>query len=350
MRGLLQLALDFLDAPSAQHRPAPSTERLSPPILGPAAVPVPPGPQPEPQSIAMVSPSDPDVVCAHAYTHPHANRQTRLGAVPVAYEFKRGRRRTIGMAVGEAGLTVSAPRWTPMHEVDAVLQEKAAWIVRKLHEMQARQQRAQTARLEWRAGTVLPWLGQPLTLALAQRGDSADQSAPIPSADQPAAPPVAARTAARRRTRRTGQAVLEGAETTVSDTTGRTLRLDLPADAPPVLVREVVHAWFLEEARALFAQRLDHYAPLLQVTWRKLALSNARTRWGSASSDGRIHLNWRLMHMPLKVIDYVVVHELSHLRVMDHSPRFWDTVRSVMPDYQDHRQHLRVVTLPIWGD
>jgi predicted metal-dependent hydrolase len=326
MRGLLQLALDFLDAPFAEPRPSPSTDRVPTSANEPGA--------------AFSS--------SHAYTHPRANRQTRLDEVPVAYEFKRGRRRTIGMSVGEAGLTVSAPRWTPLHEVEAVLQEKAAWIVRKLHEMQARRLRAQAARLEWGAGTVLPWLGLPLTLALAE---PVEPTAPVWHAAQTVLPPTPSSGPARsRRPRRMAQPVLDTGDTRLSGEVGRILHLDLPVDALPEQIRDAVQAWFLHEARGLFAQRLEHYAPLLQVQWRKLALSNARTRWGSASSDGRIHLNWRLMHMPLEVIDYVVVHELSHLRVMDHSPRFWATVRSVMPDYERRRAALRDITLPVWSE
>ena len=97
----------------------------------------------------------------------------------------------------------------------------------------------------------------------------------------------------------------------------------------------------MQEARAMFVQRLDHFAPLLQVRWTQLALSNAATRWGSARSDGSIRLNWRLVHCELAVLDYVVAHELSHLRVMNHSQRFWDTVRSVVPDYAVLRARLK---------
>jgi predicted metal-dependent hydrolase len=77
------------------------------------------------------------------------------------------------------------------------------------------------------------------------------------------------------------------------------------------------------------------------VRWLRLSLSGARTRWGSARSDGHIRLNWRLIHLPLLQVDYVVVHELAHLRVMDHSPRFWDTVGEVMPDWRERRRALR---------
>ena len=104
----------------------------------------------------------------------------------------------------------------------------------------------------------------------------------------------------------------------------------------------------MRQARRIFTQRLDHFAPTLSVQWHKMSLSSAGTRWGSASADGSIRLNWRLVHFKQAVIDYVVVHELSHLRVMDHSPRFWDTVRSVVPDYAALRGQLKDESVPRW--
>ena len=79
---------------------------------------------------------------------------------------------------------------------------------------------------------------------------------------------------------------------------------------------------------------------------KRLSLSAAATRWGSAGADGSIRLNWRLVHFALPVIDYVVVHELAHLREMNHSARFWDAVRSVLPDYEAARLALRDPVLP----
>ena len=66
---------------------------------------------------------------------------------------------------------------------------------------------------------------------------------------------------------------------------------------------------------------------------------------GQRAQHGHIRLNWRLIHLPLAQIDYVVVHELAHLRVMDHSPRFWDTVGEVMPDWRERRRLLRELEL-----
>jgi predicted metal-dependent hydrolase len=129
---------------------------------------------------------------------------------------------------------------------------------------------------------------------------------------------------------------------------GQVLRVGLPTTASPQQIGDAVQAWLMRQARDHFRQRLDHFAPLLQVQWRKLGLSNAGTRWGSASSNGSIRLNWRLIHFRSPVIDYVVAHELSHLRVMDHSPRFWDTVRSVAPDYALLRKQLKDDAIPRW--
>ena len=80
----------------------------------------------------------------------------------------------------------------------------------------------------------------------------------------------------------------------------------------------------------------------------RLALSSAQTRWGSANADGSIRLNWRLIHFAMPSIDYVVAHELAHLREMNHSPRFWDVVRSVLPDYEQQRSQLKEGVVPVF--
>jgi len=101
-----------------------------------------------------------------------------------------------------------------------------------------------------------------------------------------------------------------------------------------------------QHARSHFSARVQHYAERLQVRVTRIALSSARTRWGSASVDGSIRLHWRLIHFSPTIIDYVVAHELAHLHEMNHSPRFWAVVRSVMPEYEHAREQLRHVILP----
>ena len=102
-----------------------------------------------------------------------------------------------------------------------------------------------------------------------------------------------------------------------------------------------MQGWLQGEAKRLFGERLAIYAEKLGVNYRAYALSSAATRWGSCSSDGKIRLNWRLIHFPLSIIDYVVAHELAHLREMNHSPRFWETVESIFPEFREARQTLK---------
>jgi predicted metal-dependent hydrolase len=253
------------------------------------------------------------------FAHPRASRDTLLDGIAVAYQFKRGKRRTIGFSVGADGLTVSAPKWVPLYEIDKAVVEKSAWIVKKLQETRARHDRLESARIDWKDGTTLPFLGEQVIVVLDPRHAFGGVGAELKSSAD-----------------------------TLPGVTHLTLHVGLPHTATPDQIKDAVQAWLMRQAKRIFTERLNHFAPTLNVQWRKLSLSSAGTRWGSASADGSIRLNWRLIHFKQSVIDYVVVHELSHLRVMDHSPRFWDTVRAVVPDYAALRSQLKDEGAPRW--
>jgi len=127
----------------------------------------------------------------------------------------------------------------------------------------------------------------------------------------------------------------------------RVLRVGLPHEAGPEQLREAVQGWLQRQALRLFKERCAHFAPRLGVRVRRLTLSSAATRWGSASDDGAIWLHWRLIHFTLPVIDYVVAHELAHLREMNHSRAFWEVVRSVVPDFERARRTLDDQPVPV---
>jgi predicted metal-dependent hydrolase len=124
-----------------------------------------------------------------------------------------------------------------------------------------------------------------------------------------------------------------------------TLCLRSAAEAPRVLEKAL-----RDKARQLFLERLTHYAEVLGVRMPPLTLSAARTRWGSCSLKTGIRLNWRLLHFPCHIVDYVVVHELAHLREMNHSRRFWAVVGTVCPDYKSARDELKALAAhcPQW--
>ena len=246
-----------------------------------------------------------------AFPHPRAQREVLLGGHRVGFELRRARRRSIGFIVGGEGLTVSAPRWVGLAEIDRALQEKSRWILGKLHEQRERARRLHAARVDWRDGVTLPFLGRSVVLRL---------------------DPLAT-----------------GAVLHASDDTGpAVLHIGLPAGAAPAQVRDAVQSWLQRQARRIFEQRCAHFAERLGVRMRRLSLSSARTRWGSASADGSVRLNWRLVHYGMSTIDYVVAHELAHLRHMDHSPKFWDVVRSVVPDVELARGALKSELVPLF--
>lgn len=345
MQRLVQLALDLWEGPGPAQtaaKPEKQAEKerfqpnrpevlVNPSFVAPksiviaAAVPAVPAP-------AVLAAAQPRSPAPALFRHPQANRELLLGGAVVAYHLQRARRRTIGFTVGADGLAVRAPGWVTLGAVDEALREKSDWIVRKLHEAHQRQQRIEGGRIVWADGAQLPYLGAPLTVVLDPgHGFTGKGGALVEVAAAGAAAAA------------TGTGALGPAPVAA-----RQLHIGLSRHAGPAQIRDAVQAWLMRDARRYFTARLDHFAPQLGVRWTSLRLSNAQTRWGSAKADGSIRLNWRLLHYGPAVIDYVVVHELSHLRVMDHSPRFWSTVESVLPHYGDQRNVLRDQPAPLW--
>jgi hypothetical protein len=305
MRAPLQFVLDFFTGGDpVVPTPAPSQAPTS--ASTPAQAPNPsPTLAPAADATARAPTLAPDAARppATGFVHPAANRQAQLQGVSVSFRFERSRRKSIGFLVGADGLVVRAPNWVTLREVDAAVQEKSAWIVAKLQQFKERQTEQFQKAIEWRHGAEVPFLGRMVQLCVMERGVG----------------------------RVLGQDL----------SPEQVLPVTVPPGASVTQVRDAAQVWLKKQAKALFEQRLHHFAPLLGVRWQKLSLSSASTRWGSARNDGHIRLNWRLIHLPISQIDYVVVHELAHLREMNHSPRFWETVGEVMPDYAQRRKALR---------
>ncbi len=226
--------------------------------------------------------------------NPVVTASTVLGGQPVHFLLHRSHgRRRISLSVDDRGLRVGAPLRASLREIEAVLHQHARWVIRKLADWHSRRPPAR----RWESGETLAYLGLPLTLAVAQGPSEIVQ-------------------------------------------TPTHLQIRSPDAAAPAVAALAVH-WLRGQALAHFHRRIEHFR--MRVTLEPVAvkLSNARSRWGSCHSSGRISLNWRLIHMPQHLIDYVVVHELAHLREMNHSPRFWAVVGNVIPDYAARRREIR---------
>ncbi len=232
---------------------------------------------------------------------PAGHRRVRIDHLFLDYRLLRSKRKTIGFLIDDDGLRVTAPRWVTLTEIEAAISSKQQWIFRKINEQRDRSVRRLQPPMEWRHGASLPYLGIEITVRVSEASS------------------VGVR----------------------FDEAARELHVSLPASAGEQQLKDRVQGWLQGEAKRVFAERLALYADKLGVSFQSFALSSATTQWGSCTADGRIRLNWRLMHFALPNIDYVVAHELSHLREMNHGPQFWKTVQSVFPEFESARKTLR---------
>lgn len=232
------------------------------------------------------------------------DRRLLVGNEAIIYTLQRARRRSIGFTIDDRGLTIAAPRWVRLAEIEAAIAEKQRWIRRKLADWRDWRARQPLTVLSFTDGGVLAYLGRDLTLRL--------------RADMP-------------------RAQLDDRATELS--------LPLPANAGEQRVRDALQAWLKTEAHRIIGERIALLAVPLDVRPRSWSLSSARSQWGACTQDGHIRLNWRLLHFSLAVIDYVVAHELAHLKEMNHSPRFWQTVGELLPGFEAARDEVRQLDL-----
>ncbi len=247
--------------------------------------------------------AEPAAPLAPAATPPAKSKDAReiaLGEQTIAYLLKRSPRKSIGFMIDDDGLRVTAPRWIGLNEIEQSIREKEHWILTKLAGWQERSTRRALPKMHWVSGATIPYRGQPLTIEL-------------------------------------------GASHTELITTDgqRTLHMAMPHHASQQQIKDRVQAWLQGEAKRIFGARLEHYLALTGWRISDWALSSATTQWGSCTAQGKVRLNWRLIHFTQDIIDYVIAHELAHLKEMNHSPRFWQTVASLFPDYHAARKALR---------
>lgn len=234
-------------------------------------------------------------------------RRITLSNTPLAFKVARSpRRKTIGLKVAEDGLTVILPPSLGLHHAERAVRDKQAWVLDRLEKMAARARPA----LQGVDGEAIGWLGAALPLRIT-RHDRA-RTLVERCADR-----IEVRLDAR----------LEGA---------------MAAGA----ARRALQRWRKAEALALMAPKLAAYADALGAGRPKVYVREQKRRWGSCSQDGSIRMNARLVGFEEKLIDYVCAHEACHLRVMDHSPRFYALLGSIMPDHRDRQRALREAVAP----
>ena len=231
-------------------------------------------------------------------------RRALAGTDVVEYRLRRARRRTIGFQIDDDGLTISAPRWVTLREIEAAIAEKSRWIRTKQRDWHAWREKRRLPQVVFADGAALPYLGGLVTLRLRAE---------------------------------VGATQLAGSLTE--------LHLALPHDAAEAQIRDAVQSWLQGEATRIFGERIARFGDRIGPKFTGWRLSSARSQWGSCTHDGRVRLNWRLVHFALPVIDYVVAHELAHLRELNHSPRFWQALEQLLPGFESARDEIKGVDM-----
>ncbi|MDZ4141694.1 MAG: SprT family zinc-dependent metalloprotease [Methylotenera sp.] len=212
------------------------------------------------------------------------------------YQLERRQRRTVGLKITATGLVIHAPKRISQSQLEDIIVLKADWIRKKLTALTL----YKIPVIQWQDSEQLLLLGNTITLAIEHNVRSK----------------------------------------AVEHTPGF-LQLAMPNHADQSAVSHKVIQWYKKQALADFARRLEIFSSKLGVDFKSLTLSNAKSRWGSCNSRKEIRLNWRLLQAPPHIINYVVCHELAHLKEMNHSAKFWATVASIYPDYKAAEKELK---------
>lgn len=217
----------------------------------------------------------------------------------IPYQLDLRLRKTIGLKITANGLVVHAPKRISAAQLQQILLQKAGWIKQKL----ALRETNQVAPMQWKDGEPLLFMGQDIVLTLQHHA--------------------------------TNKAVL---------LQGNQLLVRSPQIDQPAFVERKVLQWYAQQALPDFKRRVELVAAQMGEKITSVALSNAKSRWGSCNSRRQIRLNWRLIQAPPHIIQYVVCHEMAHLKEMNHSARFYAVQERLFPNHVQAEKELRALS------
>jgi predicted metal-dependent hydrolase len=220
----------------------------------------------------------------------------------VSYALKRRKCKAISIKIDCDGLAVSAPTRETLSWIESALKERASWVLKKLDEWEKKE----SISLIWEESSIFPLLGDPWKLVIESTG--AMKMTPVKI-----------------------KKIVEKDQ----------LELPFATTVATQKIEKIVMDWYYKQAHIYFSKRIKFFSKKLGVSRPQLKLSRAKTQWGSCNSRRIVHLNWRLIQLPISLIDYVIAHELSHLIEMNHSSAFWRTVESIYPNYVVTRNELK---------
>ncbi|WP_051350709.1 M48 family metallopeptidase [Caloramator sp. ALD01] len=220
------------------------------------------------------------------------------------YKIIKKKKKTITIKITREGeVVVTSPIYVDDRYILNLVEGKAEWIVQKLKEIE--RIKKDTGSIEYKNGSRIEYLGTKLILCISE--DNVDKLKIYKEEDK--------------------------------------LYIKLPKAKESFFTEEMLKKeiikWLKEESKVVLKQRVEFFSQKYNLVPNRVVIKEQKTIWGSCSSKGNINLNWRLILVPLDVLDYVVVHELCHLKHHNHSKKFWDLVKEIMPDFEKKKMWLK---------
>lgn len=239
---------------------------------------------------------------------PEAERSSvRFGRTTLPYFIRRSPgRTTVSIAVHPGhGVVVTAPEAATRERLDALVHAKSRWVVEKLR--RERDVQPGVPRREFVEGETFLYLGRQYRLKIVQGFGTATTGI------------------------RRGRLI-------VAISGSRT-----GSAASATTVRKALVAWYREKAAERLAERIPYWAARLAIAPPRILIRDQSQRWASCDTSGSVRFNWRTVQAPMRLVDYVVAHELVHLQIRKHTSEFWARLGTVLPDYDLRREQLRVI-------
>lgn len=232
-----------------------------------------------------------------------------IGNQKINYTTVRSNRKTIGISLSLShGVKVAAPRRVSDKQIAEVLKGKAAWIIEKLFYLE--NIKSEMPQIKFTDGEKFSVLGRDYTLKI--------NTSPV----------------------------INLASVSISD---NHLLVSLPQnicnnvpDRKPELIRSHIINWYKNFAKEVVSERINFYAKKLDVIPSNLLIKDLKSIWGSCTGKNTINISWKIIMAPLEIVDYLIVHELTHIKIKNHSKNFWNMAESILPNYKECSKWLKI--------
>jgi predicted metal-dependent hydrolase len=223
----------------------------------------------------------------------------------IEYSIVRRKRKTVGITISpEKKIQVAAPKWVTNNQIQDIIKEKSSWIFNKLLFLE--QTGSEYVQRQFITGESYLYIGETFVLEILENNAI-----------------------------KSGTVIFNEGKLFIYVHSG------MSADNMALLVKKSLTAWYRAQALIYINERILIYSKVMNLKPSKTTIKEQKKRWGSCTSDNKLNMNWKLIMAPTPIIDYVVVHELAHIKIKDHSQTFWRYVETIIPEYKTHRKWLK---------